>query len=237
MFMKPQLAMPEPTDAADRQAEDAEYYRRVLHEFIEMGAELARLFVQDAKAVVEPKQPHAGMGAVPSAGAGPAIAIAFDRVARAVRRSIMLARQLDQPVPAAESRRQAARNRVIRAVEDAARREPDRDGADSLDAERRERMELPEQGDDIDHQSIDEIFADICRDLGLAALPGGIDGHGGGWPLSGTPPPEAPAGVAAPSSLARAGVPRPDSSPPRSAWPDGPWQAAANQPPWVPPDG
>jgi hypothetical protein len=234
-----QLAMPEPTDAADRQGDDSAYYRRVLHEFIEMGAEVARLFVQDAKSVVEPKQPHDGTGAVPGAGAGPAIAIAFDRVARTVRRSIMLARQLDEPVPAAaaESRRWAARTRVIRAVEDAARREPETDGAEGLDGERRERPELPEQGDDIGGQSIDEIFAAICRDLGLAALPGGIDGHGGGWPLSGTPPPGAAAGVAAPSSLARAGVPRPDSSPPRSAWVGGPWQAAANQPPWVPPDG
>ncbi len=88
----------------------------------------------------------------------------FDRLARTVRRCIVLARRLDDPVAHAGSSRVAARRRIIRAVEDAIEYEGKGDKAESLHAGFLERLDAP----DVD----EDIIADICHDLGLATLPG-----------------------------------------------------------------
>jgi hypothetical protein len=168
------LAAPEPFDATDPQADDAAYYRRVLHDFIEMGAELARLVVQDARSLAEAAPAETETGAAPRSGAGADCALAFERISRTVRRSIMLARTLDEPVPAVNDtreRRSAARRRILRAVEDMIPRETG-DGGERLDAERRERLDADEPDAAIDPQMVVEILAEICRDLGIAEVPG-----------------------------------------------------------------
>ena len=173
MFMTDLSTFPEMSDATDRQGDDAAYYRRVLHDFIEMGAELARLVVQEARTAAEAAPTASDGGAAPRSGAGPERAVAFERIARAVRRSIMLARTLDEPVAAVDhtgERRRATRRRIIRAVEDMMRRESG-DAAESLDADPRERLDADEVDVAIDPQIVAVILAEICQDLGLAAVP------------------------------------------------------------------
>ena len=184
---------PNPHDA------DAQGYRKVLHDLITMGADLARCLhaqatVQAAQqAVFHPTQTGAqqSTGAQPTTEAQPApasdalisLTIAFDRIARAVRRSIMLARSLAQPAPIQPGpgparHRAAARRRIIREVEDAIQRTASspnngRDAAETLQAELRDRLDAPDLDDDITLRPTADIISEICRDLGLAAPPGG----------------------------------------------------------------
>ena len=144
--------------ACDGPGGDASNYREVLHGLIEIGADLARLVQQQARAE----------GGMPAAEA----VVAFERVSRAVRRTIRLAQTLDEPVRALGLRRRTARRQVIRAVEDRIQREADGAEADSLHAEFVERLDGPDLDEEIGDRPVAEIIADICRDLGLGAMPG-----------------------------------------------------------------
>ncbi len=171
--------------APGQHAADSHYYRHVLHDLIDMGTGLARLLHQQATAQAQaaPQDP-APQPAPPSApDALTSIAAAFDRIARAVRRSIALARSLADPVPPARDpaqHRAATRKRILREVEDAIQRTvPGSDNADadearaeSLTAELHDRLDAPDLDEDISHRPVADIITEICRDLGLAALPG-----------------------------------------------------------------
>ena len=146
-----------------------EYYRRILHDLIDMGADLAR-------------QIHAqGTADTPSTTTPPQDpTIPFDRIARTIRRTVLLAQQLDHPRPTRLGRdatRVAARRRIIRAVQDAIQR-PFEDPAQarSRESELRERLDAPELNEDLDHdlatRPIADIITEICNDLGLGAMPG-----------------------------------------------------------------
>ena len=141
----------------DRRDVDASYYRGILHEMIDMGADLARR--------VHRQVTSQGDDAVPDAEA----VVAFERVSRIVRRSILLAQRLDEPVRA---RRQSARRQIIRGVEDAIQREASGEVAESLHAEFLERLDGPDLDADIGDRPAGEIIAELCRDLGLGAMPG-----------------------------------------------------------------
>ncbi len=104
---------------ADQAAEDAGYYRRVLHELIDLSADLARTVHGQAKAQAEAAAESSGTGADVGAGSAPELAVAFDRIARSVRHSIALARTLSEPVRPCTARdddahRTAVRKRIIR---------------------------------------------------------------------------------------------------------------------------
>jgi hypothetical protein len=161
-------ASTEPETEADQQAQDAQYYRRILHGLIDMGADLARQIHQQALTPAETAEP----GPEPA----PDFTAAFDRIARTIRRSILLARKLTEPVqaPAANpaQHRVAARQHIIRAVEDTIQRNAAASDAESLHAEFLDRLDAPDLEDDIDQRPVADIIIDICRDLGLAALPG-----------------------------------------------------------------
>jgi hypothetical protein len=154
---------PDPQSDPANQAEHTQYYRRVLHELIDMGMDLARQIRAQA--------------ATPSVAPAADATIAFDRIARAIRRSVNLARHLDEPVPArAETRtarhRALARRCIIRDVEDAIQRQASEQEGETLRAELRERLDGADLDDDIDLRPVADIIADICRDFGIAALPG-----------------------------------------------------------------
>jgi hypothetical protein len=154
---------------AGQQAEDAQYYRRILHGPIEIGADLAGMVHSQAKAQA------AKPGSAPAPIAAPDLAVAFDRISRAVRRTITLARKVVEPVVATQhpaQHRAAARRRIIREVEDTIQRTAGHAEAESLHAELLDRLDAPDLEDDIELRPIADIIADICRDLGLAALPG-----------------------------------------------------------------
>ena len=170
--MRSRPASAEPETEPDPQAEDAEYYHRVLHELIDMGADLARTLHPQALSRAEAVEP----GEHPDAVSAPDPTVAFDRISRAIRHSIILARKLGEPAQApgrrAASARTAARRRIIRDVEDAIQRSAEDEQAETLHAEFLDRLDAADLDDEIDDRAVPEIIADICRDLGLAAPPG-----------------------------------------------------------------
>jgi hypothetical protein len=183
-------ALPEPANdaspnPASQRDEDAQYYRQVLHELVEIGTRLARAIDRQAApesnaapaaAPEQAAQPAPAPEAAPVAA--PDLTIAFDRVARTIRRTIALARKLSEPAQpspaeraaaAAEQRRRAARKQIIRDVEDTIRREAHGREAEALHAELYERLDTLDLDDDIENLPIAEIIAAIRRDLGIAA--------------------------------------------------------------------
>ena len=170
-------ALPDPADRATQRDEDAQYYRQVLHELVEIGARLARAIDRQAAAA-----PGAAPEPAPAQAPQPDPTIAFDRIARTLRRTIALARKLSdpaQPGPTeraaadAQQRRRAARKQIIREVEDTIHREahgPEaQERAESLHAELYERLDTLDLDDDLDTLPIADIVAAIRRDLGIAA--------------------------------------------------------------------
>ena len=187
--MSPTPPLPDPADRASQRDEDAQYYRQVLHELVEIGARLARAIDRQAAPESE-AEPGAAPGAAPEQAGQPApaptaapdLTLAFDRIARTLRRTIALARKLSdpaQPSPTeraaadAQQRRRAARKQIIREVEDTIHRDvhgPEAEAqAESLHAELYERLDTLDLDDDIDTLPIAEIIAAIRRDLGIAA--------------------------------------------------------------------
>ncbi len=191
----PTPARTEPT----AQADDAHHLRSVLLELIDLGRDLARLVHQQAMATqnqAEPNRPAADF------------TIPFERIARSIRRAILLVEKLDQPTPtgydialAAQSRA-AARHRAVREVDEdlsilsdaeLAERTAHLDHLDRLDPD----PDLdPDLAPDlnIDHarpaRPIREIIADIRADLIAAAT----DSIGPQADPPGTPPrPQSPA--------------------------------------------
>ncbi len=170
------------------------YYTRVLHELIDVGVEIARTLPAQARAQAADGA-HAEPGAAtaapgrdePKDDTPPAptdIALAYDRITRAVRRTILLARKLTEPAPAPDTaaaqaaarHRVASRKRIIREVEDAIGRATQGSAthtrAETLHAELLDRLDGPDLDEDIGHRPAADIVADICRDLGIAAAYG-----------------------------------------------------------------
>ena len=183
--------------AADTHATDTEFYRQALHDLITVGTSLARHLPTQADAQAAHQssapapQPAPAQPAPHPTNAQPApapdalvkIVASFDPLARAVRRCIAQAQNLNAPKqqparnpaqpPAPD--RTAARKRILRAVEDNIQRPPDNpecDDAEILLSDFRERMDAPDLDDDISRRPVADIIQDILRDLGLAALPG-----------------------------------------------------------------
>ena len=165
------------------QPADPHGYREALHDLITMGTDFARLLHGQATAHAQAAPPtptshDTAAQPAPAPNALISLAAAFDRTARAVRRSILLARSLAKPVQPAQDparHRAAARRRIIREVEDAIQRPSDtaeRLNAEALQAELRDRFDAPDLDDDISTRPVADIITELCRDLGLAALPG-----------------------------------------------------------------
>ncbi len=156
-----QSSSPEPASPAAALADDAAYYRRVLHGIIDSGVNMIRAVEQQATAPVAPE---------PMAEA----AVAFERLARTVRRCIAQARSLDEPVKPRSERvanaRQAARARIRREVEGAIECGAEEAEAPELRERLIDRLESPDLDDAIDNRPIEEIIDALCRDLGLLGL-------------------------------------------------------------------
>ena len=178
-----------PTDPDhDEQAEDDLFYRDTLQELVQVGATLARLLqtqaIADAQATVQGKAPSTPLADH---------AATFDRIARAVRRTVTLARSLrEPPSPARAPAHPSAAVRtpaLHEAGKDAAGHPsatpagtPGRDDdAEAPSAGLRDRPEAPERDrPDRDAPDCDEdvtgrppaaVIAEIRRDLGLDTPP------------------------------------------------------------------
>jgi hypothetical protein len=147
----------------DQIGEDTQYCRRVLLNLIDIGNELAAMALAEAKAAAPPAEPTHGPTPTQTA------IVAFNTVAQAVRRTVMLYDKLGKTT----ANRTAVRKRIIRDVEDVIQRKAhDLDDEKALHAEFLERLDRPDLEDEIANRSIAEIVTDICRDLGIAHLPG-----------------------------------------------------------------
>ncbi len=172
-------ALPSPVlsaTAPDHGEGDGAYYRRILHELIAYGADVAKALHGEVLAKAQARD-----AAVPPAGGAPdeaapraetvaEVAEAFERVSRGVRRAVALARRLDEPV-AARPDRAVARQAVIRGVEDRIRWAASLKPVDTegVEAEFAERMDLPDMEDQIGTRPVAEIVDEICHDLGLSS--------------------------------------------------------------------
>ena len=148
-----------------QQAEDNAYYREVLHKVIHIATDLAESIHQKAAQPPEttstPEDPT----------------IPFDRIARAIRRTIALAQSLNNPNQPQKTRkppqdRTAARKQIIRSTEDSIFSNAKGPRAESLREELSDRMEGPEFEHDLETRPVEDIIRDICDDLGLNGIPG-----------------------------------------------------------------
>ncbi len=137
--------------------DDDAYYRAVLRDLIERGADLARQLHQRAA-----EHPEADL------------TIPFDRIARTIRRTIALARHIAANPPKARppaADRTQAREKIIRGVEDAIevkRRLTPGTDTGILYNELHERLDDAAFERDLRTRPIDDIIEELVRDLGIA---------------------------------------------------------------------
>jgi hypothetical protein len=135
---------------------DAQSHREaVLDALMDLGHELAQLVVDQAKA-----------GVMPAAAA----AIAYDRITRSIRRGVLVIHEVARPAKAVD--RVAARRQIIRTVEDTIERESEGPAAKALHREFLDRLDTLDMDADLSTRPVEDIIAEICRDLGIAAAPG-----------------------------------------------------------------
>ena len=108
----------------------------------------------------------------------PARTLAYDRVALAVRRAILLCEHI-AAAPAREieaatqdAKRNQVRRQIIRTVEDTIQRQAPRADAPALRLELLDRIDTPEFAEDLATRPPEQLIAELCRDLALGNLIG-----------------------------------------------------------------
>ena len=152
--MSPAAPSSEPLTPAEL-AQDARFYRDTLNTFIEIGTELATAIHKEVVALAS------GPGSLAKRRD---LVADFDRIARTVRRSILLVMALHRPPRPLTTAKPATRT-----CEDPAET-PDTDRPETCPEERPERLDrldAPEHADDITARPIAAIVAEIARDLGV----------------------------------------------------------------------
>jgi hypothetical protein len=99
------------------------------------------------------------------------VSVAFARVSRAIRLTVLLAERLDRGWATrrvADDRFAMARRQIARGVEDAIGREADGERAEQLTEALAERLESLDVENELSERPAEEIIAEICRELGLA---------------------------------------------------------------------
>jgi hypothetical protein len=176
---------PEPEQASSPelagQVGRTQHYLRVLAEMVDIGADLLRMVQQEALQVeaarlAAAKSNHDPL-TTPAMQSVADYAEAYNLISRSIRRTMLLDEKLAEPKQApassASANRTAARKRIIRDVEDVIQRKAgDDDHEQALHAELLDRLDSPDLDDEIANRTIPEIVNDICRDFGIAALPG-----------------------------------------------------------------
>ena len=139
-----------PSQTAPDVMADSAVYAEMLRELAEMGMDIARALHRQT---TTPDGAAAGSGGERGPGdaadlRAEAVSRAFDRVARCVRRTILLARRISEPVVATspDGRSVAgARRHIVRVLEDEIQRDvPDETQREALTAELHERLDGPD---------------------------------------------------------------------------------------------
>ena len=192
--------LPNPADRATQRDEDAQYYRGILHELVEMATDIARVVHRQAIAGGDPPEGQrakrvedAELSAAPTPGAAaqpqpsqpaPVLTVAFDRLARPIRRTIALARKLSEPDRAPPGSKPHPTGRLLEHCAEGCteccpsvrQRRTDLAETDALHAEPCERPEAADfdadedLDDDLDEQSLAYLIATLRHDNGLATL-------------------------------------------------------------------
>jgi len=157
------LFPPQPPEPPEQQRErERACHREALHDLVILGINTAKALERRAIASA-----NEGTNAVIDA------AIAFERIARAIRRTIALARHIATNPPKTRTQtveRTQAREKIIRGVEDAieARRAPTTETA-TLYNELNERLDDAAFERDLRTRPLDDIIEELARDLGVAS--------------------------------------------------------------------
>jgi hypothetical protein len=157
--------------SAEDIAEGAKRCRQVLLNLVEIGNALGAMVFEEANAHRDNPKPATEIAPGPSP-VREAVA-AYEKITRAVRRTVMLYDKLCDPKKSRPNRI-AARKRIIRDVEDAIEANAPADEQETLHAEFLDRLDRPDLDDEIADRSIADIVTDITRDLGISGL---YDGH------------------------------------------------------------
>ena len=162
-------ATPTPTPDPDDFADEALHYRAVLRKLVDMGTDIATEVHAESKS--RPHPAAAPRGALTVAD----YARAYERIARGIRRGMLLARELAKPLPARRSpaeHQTTARLQILRAVEDKIHRHADDEDAAELQHELLDRLDGPDLARDIAFRPVADLIIEISRDLGLESVPG-----------------------------------------------------------------
>jgi hypothetical protein len=164
--MTPNPIPTEPDTAADPHAERRQRNLLAVDGLIDMGVDLTRLVQTQAHAEVETAQRLCEPA--------PDFTVPYARMSGSVRQSVMLSEKLMLPVKAARPAqdRVAVRKQIIRVVEDSIEGDAPAEHAARLRAEFMERLESPELEAELGDRPVEDIIADIRRDLGIAERAG-----------------------------------------------------------------
>ena len=152
-------------------SQSATRLQSVLHALVDMTESLTQAIHAQAmaQAAIRPEANAPEHVRDATAARTATLAGAFDRVARTLRRTVLLAHHLDQPGNAPD-RRTHARTRIIRGIEDAidraahAGRKPN---PEALRRELLERLDSPALDDDLATRPLPDLIEELCRDLNL----------------------------------------------------------------------
>ena len=159
--------------ATNHQNSNDAHYDQVLRDLVDMATDIARMIHAQMARQASPQNQAAGPALPPNTDPTPGLTIAFDRISRTIRRTVLLAKKLpelgqERKPENSTLRRIADRKRIIRRVEDVIQRNAKPEHLEALQAEFCERLDSADLDDDIDHRPIEDIIADICRDLRVA---------------------------------------------------------------------
>jgi len=174
MFMGAQpTPTPTPAGPAAPATADAPPYGDLLDLIFDVSKDVLRHVQACTLAETGRPAPDTEADAAPRARAALDLATALDRVALAIRKTILLAERLKTAPIVAARQRTADRKCILRHVEDAIVKQDKRPGdSEVLNAELLERLDSPDLEDEIGNRPVAEIIQEICRDLGLNGFRG-----------------------------------------------------------------
>jgi hypothetical protein len=143
----------DPDTILSQQDEDDAFYAAALREMVALGLDIGRIIHQQvvAQALDSPHSPIDDQSSV-----------SYDRIFRAVRRGILLAKHLKKPVPPPKPANQGEAHRQI------PRKLGDMTESQQPSRDKRDRLDTLDPIEDLENRPPQEIIDQISKDLGLA---------------------------------------------------------------------